>query len=721
MAKKKKKLNKKQREKRVTERFHAAKEVGAIKERKLRDELGEHASDAESHLVSIRSTWDEKEALLICKLKDEISTEGSVHSQVFDPRLSTVVFERAARVMARNPKGKVFAVSKNDMGKSKLMNLLISYYQKNANYWHPMLVKCRMMDLYSLVYGTMFALVPWVVDPRKDYIGPEMIPLPIRSCFPQPSATSVGDSDWFQVSSMKSVKWLEQQAKMSKKWKDIDKLKTLSLGNSGDGSGDTKPSEQITYVESEWYGGEPPTDSAFPRVELRTEYRRDRWVTFAPAYDNLVVRDIKNPYDNGELPIVAKYAWPLMDSIIGLGEFERGKTLQYAVNSLINLYMDTVKYSIFPPLHINAKDVVDTTIKWEPGAKWLMKRPGEDVRQMRLSPQGLNTFQSTYSFLISALMNQAGTTEISSPGATETTLGRTPQAIKMIAGRESARDEWDRTMMEQTLTQVYSKWTTMIVKKMERGVVTRVFGQEAKEIQKDYPDLMEFFDKKQKYGSLKITKKAIDAKYDFEIETGSIMRPDLDAEQQNVGAILGLVLKNPAILEAVREKGKDIDIGELFKRWMIAGGVKDWDRVIVEKTPEEIKKEDEAKRKAMAAAAPPIMPPGMPLQGGQMMAPMMPPGGPMMAPGAPPMMPPGGPMMVPPGGPPPIMTPPPTMMTPQGGPPMMPQAPQVAPQGGPMMAPGGQSQIADAQIAEVFAAIQAAQREVGSVPVAIGR
>lgn len=694
--------SKKSREKKLDERYNRAMETKESKERKLQDELGSHASDSETFLSTLRSGWDEKEAILICKLKDEISTEGSVKSQVFDPRLSTIVFERAARVMARHPSGKAYAISKNDFGKSKLMNLLLRYYEKNANYWHPLIVKLRMLDLYSLVYGTMFALVPWIIDSRRDYIGPEIIPLPIRACFPQPSATSLSDSDWFQVSSMKNIEWLKQQTKRSDKWKNIDKLENLVLGESGEGSGDSKPASQESYVETEWYGGQP-TDAAFPKVELRTEYRRDRWITFTPNYDNLIVRDIPNPYDNGELPIVAKYAWPLMESIIGLGEFERGKTLQYSINSLINLYMDAVKYSIFPPIHMNPKAVIRSSIKWGPGERWLMKRPGEDVKQMRLSPQGLSTFQSTYGFLISALMNQAGTTEISSPTSTQPTMGRTPQAIRMMAGRESARDEWDRTMMEETLKQTYGKWITMIVKKMERKVVMRIFGPEVKEISKEYKDLVEFFDKNKKEGVVRVGKSDIEAKYDFEIETGSIMKPDLEGEQQNISAVLGMVLKNPIILEAIRAKGKDLDVGELFKRWMIAGGIKDWERIIVDMPPQKIKPKEKAPASMMPPGiAPMAMPPGMP---------------PMMPGGTPPM--PGMPGM--PGGVSPISRPmpggtPPVGPIPGGMPP-----PVATPLVGVPAGPVGRSMtqqppISDPEIASTWAAIQEALGEIRSVP-----
>ena len=586
MAKKKRKKrgrpSKKEKEVAIDEKYSKAKESKEAKERRLQDELGKHASDSKTFLAALRDEWDDKEAMLVCKLEDEITTEGDVHSRVFDPRLSTIVFERSSRVMARNPIGKTYALSKNDIGKSKLMNLLLRYYQKNANYWHSMIVKCRIMDLYSLVYGTTFALVPWVVDSTRDYMGPELIPLPIRACYPQPSATSISESDWFQVSSMKSLDWLKEQKNRSEKWKNVDKLISRVVGSSGSGSGDMKPDIQQTYVEQEWYGTTSYADTAFPKVELRTEYRRNRWITFAPGHENMIVRNIENPYGNGLLPIVAKHAWPLMDSIIGLGEFERGKTLQYAVNSLINLYLDSVKYSLFPPIHINPKNVIDTTIKWGPGEKWLMKNPMVDVQQMRLSPRGLDTFQSTYQFLVGALMNQAGTTEVSHSASTSPALGKTPQAIRMLASRESARDAWDRTMMEDTLKNVYRRWIQMIVKKMENKVTMRIFGQEAKEISKDHPDIMEFFDKKRGYGLAKIKKSDIEARYDFDLETGSTMKPDLEGEQQNVSAILQMVLKNPAIIEAIRAKKKDLDIAELFKRWLIAGGVKDYEKIIID-------------------------------------------------------------------------------------------------------------------------------------------
>ena len=563
---------------------------GEERRKRLEEQLGSHLSESSNHFQELRSGWDDKEAMLVCALEDELSKDSDTHSQVFDPRLSTIVFERAARVMAQNPRGKAYPVSKNDIGKSKFMNLLLDYYTKNANYWHSMIIKSRIMDLYSLVYGTMFGLVPWMVNEKSNYIGPEFIPLPIRGCFPQPSATSLNEADWFQVSSMKSLNWIEKK-KNQKGWINIDKLIDKVKHGKEDGdeeevTGDVKPGEYQTYVEQNWYP-EQSGDKGFPKVWLQTEYRRDKWLVFAPNYGNMLIRDIPNPFDNDDLPIVSKHAFPLMDSIIGLGEFERGQTLQLAINSLINLYLDGVKYSIFPPMQVDPNNVVQSSLKWSPGAMWLTKRPGMAIQQTQLSPQGLQTFQSTYGFMVSALLNQAGTSSTTQPENVEQMMGRTPQGLRMQAAKESARDEWDRVMMEDTIKQVYTKWIQAIVKKQEKKVSVRLFGEEAKQLAEDYSDVVEFFEN-ENYGIAEIGKDALAAEYDYEIESGSTLKRDADSERFNLTEILGLVLKSPMIIQAMNQRGKDLDLGELFKRWVIASGINDYEKIITDISPDQM-------------------------------------------------------------------------------------------------------------------------------------
>src|SRR3972149_8367715 len=140
---------------------------------KLRDEILSRRQSADEYLQTKREKWDIYEKLFHNQLDDRLSTE-TTKSQVFDPKLSTLVLERAYRVMAQFAAGKAKAISKNDMGSAQLMNIIVDkYVNVNANAQFDLLTKFRMVDLYSNIYGNFFTLIDWDVKPNGD-IGPDL-------------------------------------------------------------------------------------------------------------------------------------------------------------------------------------------------------------------------------------------------------------------------------------------------------------------------------------------------------------------------------------------------------------------------------------------------------------------------------------------------------------------------------------------------------------------
>jgi hypothetical protein len=417
---------------------------------------------------------------------------------------------------------------------------------------------------------------------------------------------TINESDWFGVAEDISVHWLiEQNKKLPGIWMNVEELAN-EMKESKD-PGDVQTDREKSYTERELY---PSVigDTKYPTIRAYTEYRRDRWITWCPQRANkkssrpLILRVVENPYPKGMLPIVAKHAFPLMNSIIGLGEFERGMTLQKSINSLWNLYLDGVKYSIFPPLHINPDEVVPTSIKWGAGERWFMNHPNVDVQTMNLSPRGMDTFQSTYGFMMSAIQNLTGTSVVSQPSNVEPTLGKTPQAIQMRATQMSARDEWDRFMMEDTIKEIYERWIALITHNLKVPQVLRIYEGEIQEIQKVYPKekILEIF-KSGKRGNLTIDNKYFkDNKdkiidFDFELETGSTMKKNIEDEGMVISSIiqsLSTKVGNMTILEEIRQKGKDVDIAELYKRW-VALQLKDYDKIIIEPESTEMTTEQE--------------------------------------------------------------------------------------------------------------------------------
>lgn len=524
-------------------------------------------------------TWDEKEALLLGRPQD-YQTQ-STKSQVFDPRLSTIVFERAARVMAQFPTGSVQALTKDDKGKNILMNLVLkNYILPNANSQFDLMTKLRLADVYSLVYGSFFWFVDWRSE--NDYIGPDIWLLPIRAVTWQAGKVSIEDSDYIFIDQYVTRDWLEKRPK--DKWKLTKLFELMDKQKSGANKAQRDATKK-TYTEQRVLK-DTSQEGKLAEVLLRTRFEKDRWVTYAPEFQDAgVLRDIENPHKNGEIPVVAKHAFPLLDRFIGLGEFERGKTLQYAINSLINLYLDGVKFSIFPPIIVNPDGVIGSSLQMRPAVKWLETTPNS-IRQTVTSPQGIQTFQSTYSFLIAALLNQAGTTDTTVSRQTDPGLGKTPQALQMLAARENARDNWDRFMMEKAVEKTYNIFVDLVSKKQEKPIDLTLFKAEIKQIESIYEDIRDWVSVSDsgEMAKVKIRKEELSgAKYRFFIDAGSTMKRDEALENQAIVNILTLILKAPQVLQAMESDGLHLNFGELIKRFLITSGVQDWDKIVQEK------------------------------------------------------------------------------------------------------------------------------------------
>jgi hypothetical protein len=569
----------------------------------LLEELKTQYDAADKYLAQTRDfsafPWTEREALFLGGSVDKLSK--TLKSQVNTQDLQNMVIDGSCRVMAQFPTGKVQALSKNDRGKNILMNLVLdNYILEHANAQWDMFTKFRVWNMYSRIYGAMPALVTYRVD--EKYIGPEFYILHPRHFRLQAGKTTVDDADFGFADTWVSLAWLKQRSK--KVWRNIDEL-AKKIEESGDSKSSLKTTD-LTYQEQQDVAALRPEKGKYAQVLLRTRYERKRWITYSPKH-NLILRETGNTNGDDDLPFVMKQCFPLMDRLYGLGEFERGKTLAYAINSLVNLYMDGVKMSIFPPLILNQKGIVPSSIKYGPGQKWLEMLPNS-IRQLELSPQGMNTFQSTYGFLKSALMNMGASSDTSVSKAIDPGMGKTPQALDMQAAREGARDSWDRFMQEQAIEKVYNKFINMLSTNQEKPIKLHIFKSEIEKIKDLYPEenILSIFDSGE-FGELNVDKslfrekvteedengqsveKEVPTKFRFYIDHGTTMKKDEAKENQTMGNMMALVLKNPQIVQSLERQKKTVDLGEMFKRYLITSGTQDWDKIIIDlKQPESV-------------------------------------------------------------------------------------------------------------------------------------
>ena len=332
--------------------------------------------------------------------------------------------------MAQLATGKVKSISKNDVGTSTLMNLIIDkYVNPNANAQFDLLTKFRMIDFYSNIYGNFFALIDWDVK-KNGYIGPDIWLLNIRDIFPQVGAVSLEDSDYVIVRTWKPISFFEGLKKTKREgFKNIDRI--IEKLDKKTGSKQDREDKDKSKREENQY---PRSDEAKRRgyFEVLTQYEGDRWVDFCVDAD-MEFRDIKNP-DGEEIPVVCKYSIPLLDDFMGMGDFERGASMQQVVNSAWNLYLDAVKMSIYPPVMLNQDAIASkSSIQYLAGAKWLLRTGQAGVQgaagTIQLSPRGTETFNNVYQLANGSLHNLFGTTDTTITKDVEAGYGKTPQAL----------------------------------------------------------------------------------------------------------------------------------------------------------------------------------------------------------------------------------------------------------------------------------------------------
>jgi hypothetical protein len=298
---------------------------------------------------------------------------------------------------------------------------------------------------------------------------------------------------------------------------------------------------------------------------------------------------------------------------MGMGDFERGKSMQYGLNGLWNLYMEAMRISIFPPTLIN-KDAIAAahTMKMGPAEKWLVRgNPANAAAPMIVSPQGFNTFQSTRQVIVGSLLNQFGTTFTDTSATSNTEMGKTPQALQMQQQRENARDNADRFYMEQFIKKVMNRMTNLIAKKQPKAITIRLFPEELTELINQYPEMAEMYNVR----TGKLTIKASTFKncvFDYEIVSGSTYEADKADQQKNLSQLFMMLTQNmqpnpqtgemtSPVIERMKQEGRDTKISELVTRIVSSSGINNWDKILPDLTngdPEQYKQDQMLQQQA---------------------------------------------------------------------------------------------------------------------------
>lgn len=548
----------------------------------LASEIYSDKTDRFNNLKTKRETWDKVEQLFHGQLNDAVS--AGTKSQVFDPRLASLIIERAYRVMSQMGIGKVIGMGKNDMGDAMMKNILMEKYViPNANSQFDALTKLRMVDLYSNVYGSFDVLVDTIV--KKNYVGPDFWLLNKRDVFLPVGAISINDSDDVIVRTWRPLSFFES-LRGNKSFRNVDKIIARLEKKAGDKN--KRDAEAMEKRNEETYPDQGP-DGYF---EILTKYEKDRWVDICVDAD-LEFRDQKNPHQDDELPILRKYSLPLLEDPDGLGDAERGASMQMVQNSMWNLALDGVKISMSPPILVNKDNIASmSSIQWGAGKKWMVRGNIQNaIQPLTLNPRGIDNFNSFFQAANASLLNVFGTSDTTLSEKQDNAMGKTPQALKMQQARENTRDNADKFYMEQFITSLMKKMVNLLNKTQSGDIAIRMFPEEVERISREYPEVESSYNRQT--GKLSVPKGKKSTVYDYEIVSGSTFAQDEQIKRDNLANLMAMynnaqTPQGNMLVADLEKSGYTLKFGEMFKRIVVDSGIKDWDKILEEKTPTEM-------------------------------------------------------------------------------------------------------------------------------------
>lgn len=539
--------------------------------------------------------WDEYEDLLMVQSR----TADNLHVRVSEGSLSTIVIERASRVMAQMPTGVVNALGIKNTGQSLLYNLLLTnWVYPNANEQYDLETKLFLWDMYSNVYGTFPMMYDWTF--RDDYSGPDCWLVPIRNFWPQQGRFSTKNSDYMYISTFVGRDDMEDLLENNVKGYDLECIDQILNQTKGKAIVPRSESDYLRHNPM-WQYRRRSNYTDTGQFEVVTKYEagdEGRWVSFFPDYQSKVMRNIENPHADGRIPVSLKYALPTLDSIMGLGDMEKGKYMQYAMDTVINLQIDYQKIHTYPPLKVIMQNVVMPSIRLQPGAKWGVSNMN-DIGHHQL-PESDQSHNMTYQFLKGALNNVAGntTTQVSGTNSATPQPGKTPAAIRDQNKDELAHDALDTKFMHKAIEDLFGGMLSMINTHASdpeaEPIELDLFDDEIKQlITAGYDDIKDIvqWSGKQKgttldqatsvYLKIPPSKLQNQRGLRYKMDSGSTLAQNQEQQHEQLNEIMTTYIENAASIETLLNAGgQTIDFPELFKQWFISGGLKQWNSIL---------------------------------------------------------------------------------------------------------------------------------------------
>jgi hypothetical protein len=385
-------------------------------------------------------------------------------SRVFDPLIRSAILRKTSRLINSKLRGTLVPREGGDVVKAKINNAVLDYQWDMADEGGSMIEKVALSDIQTRIFGASFGLVYWSIKEVGDeitYEGNELKILDNRDVFVDFTANHVKNANWVQVREFLSLQDLEKRNENSPEpiYTNLNELKDLM---SSDKKTATSDRRDVLYdsITKEIRGLEDRvgTDRSFPTIEVVTEYRKDRWITFVPRF-KLIIRDIDNPYDHKRIPIAQLRYYPVGDDVYGESEVESVLPLQRAANAMLGGFIDEMNLTMRPPIKVaNNSSVRIDTLVYGPNAVWLTGDSVNNVQEHQSGNGPINNFQTVYPALKAAFNEAIGETTQGMSDIDPMGGDKTATEVKSFEKQKQSRDQYNQIYLEQYLKDIMMLW-----------------------------------------------------------------------------------------------------------------------------------------------------------------------------------------------------------------------------------------------------------------------
>jgi hypothetical protein len=409
------------------------------------------------HRLTRKNGWNDITDAYWGKLPDD----WPYLARVVDPRIRTSIIEKTSRLLNSKLRGRLVPREGTDVIKARINNALLDYQWDAAQDGGSMLEKYSTMDQDTRLYGSKFALVKWRYEEDDEgnvlFNGNEFQPLDIRDCGIDPTADNIKNAKWFQHRSWVKYEDLEKTNDAYvglAKYKNLDILKE-KMKQSQNRRDSAYTNRLLTLKGLPDRVGE---DDSFPVIEIVTEYRVDRWITFAPKF-GVCIRDIPNPYIHKKIPVVQLKYYSLQGDPLGESEVEPVLPLWRAIQFVVCGFIDNINIHMRPPLKILDGAARIETIVFAPEAQWLVDRV-DAVTEHQSNGEAVRNFQATYAALVSAFNVAMGDISQGVSSIDPTSSKKTATEIKRTAYQQNMRDQKNQQALSDCITDMMMMWVS---------------------------------------------------------------------------------------------------------------------------------------------------------------------------------------------------------------------------------------------------------------------